>query len=184
MGGGGGHLGRVTAAQQEEGAKVSLHVRRETSHFPVAADHIAEMVRQAVYEQYPAEAYSKGFRVYTTLRAADQEAAYTALRRGVLEYDRRHGYRGPEGFAKLTEPLDEDEIDDALAEHPDSEDLVAALVLSAGPGSVEVALRNGTRVKIEGEALKFVARALDELAHREREAREQRERDGDEADVD
>lgn len=157
-------LGHITAAQHEEGGKASLHVRRETAHFSIAADHLAEMVRQAIYEQYPEAAYTKGFRVYTTLRAADQEAAYTALRRGVLEYDRRHGYRGPEGFAKLTEPLDEDEIDDALAEHPDSEDLVAALVLSASAGSVEVALRNGTRVKIEGEALKFVARALDPKA--------------------
>jgi len=157
-------LGHITAAQQEAAGKTTFRPRRQMAQFSVAADHLAEMVRQAVYEQYPDEAYTKGFRVYTTLRATDQTIATSALRRGVLEYDRRHGYRGPEGFAKLAAPFDEDMIDEALADHPDSGDLIAALVLIANPRKVEVVLRNGTRVKLEGDALKFVSRALDPKA--------------------
>ncbi|MDA0225165.1 MAG: penicillin-binding protein 1A [Proteobacteria bacterium] len=157
-------LGHITAAQQEAAGKTTFHARRQMVQFSVAAEHLAELVRQAVYEQYPDEAYTKGFRVYTTLRATDQTTATAALRRGVMEYDRRHGYRGPEGFARLAAPFDEDMIDEALADHPDSGDLIAALVLIANPRKVEVVLRNGTRVKVEGEALKFVAHALDPKA--------------------
>ena len=97
------------------------------------AEYVAEMVRQAIAEHYPEEVYTRGFRVYTTIRKADQEAAYAALRRGVLEYDRSHGYRGAEGYAELPATPDEDDFDEALADHPDNDDLLAAVVLSAKP---------------------------------------------------
>src|SRR5207249_4914869 len=85
---------------------------------------------KALGQHYPEDVYTRGFRVYTTLRAADQEVAYEAARKGVLDYDRRQGYRGPEGFFDLRPNAAEDEYDDALAEHPDSDDLLAAVVLS------------------------------------------------------
>src|ERR671937_250319 len=69
-------------------------------------------------EHYPEDVYTRGFRVYTTLRKADQEAAYDAVRKGVLDYDRRQGYRGPEGFYELRPDAADDEYDDALADHP------------------------------------------------------------------
>src|SRR5204863_6894547 len=120
-------LGQVSEQEYADALKATLQVRRELDEFTVHAEHVAEMVRQAVYEQYPEEAYSKGFRVYTTIRKADQEAAYEAVRRGVLAYDRTQGYRGPEGFAELSATAGEDEYDEALAEHPDIDDLKAAI---------------------------------------------------------
>ena len=69
-----------------------------------------ERVRQAIAEQYPEEVYTRGFRVYTTLRKADQEAAYAALRKGVLEYDRAHGYRAPEGYTELPANVGEERL--------------------------------------------------------------------------
>ena len=74
---------------------------RGNQEFGVKADYLAEMVRQAVYEKYQDDAYTQGFKVYTTIRQQDQLAAYQAVRTGVLDYDRRHGYRGPEGFVDL-----------------------------------------------------------------------------------
>jgi penicillin-binding protein 1A len=59
------------------------------------AEFVAEMVRQAMFEAYGEDSYTRGLTVYTTIRKADQEAAYAAVRRGVFDYDRRHGYRGP-----------------------------------------------------------------------------------------
>ena len=58
-------------------------------------------MRAVVYDAYGDDAYTKGIKVYTTIRTRDQEAAYVALRRGVMDYDRRHGYRGPEAFVNL-----------------------------------------------------------------------------------
>ena len=95
-------LGHITEQQHAEATKAPLQVRREVDDFAgVHGEFLAEMVRQAVYEQYPEEAYTKGFRVYTTVRKADQEAAYEAVRRGLLSYDRSQGYRGPEAFVEL-----------------------------------------------------------------------------------
>src|SRR6187200_545989 len=84
--------------------------------FAFRADYVAEMARAAIFEQYGEPAYVSGIRVYTTVRRRDQEAANAALRLGILEYDRRHGYRGPEGYASLPPPGEkvEDAVEEAL----------------------------------------------------------------------
>jgi penicillin-binding protein 1A len=165
-------LGHITEPQYAEAVKAPLQVRREVDDFAgVHGQFVAEMVRQAIYEQYPEDAYSKGFRVYTTLRKADQEAAYEAVRRGLLAYDRTQGYRGPEGFAELPAKASDDEYEDALAEHPDVADLKAALVLAASAKEVRAVLRSGETVSISGEGLKFAARGLEEKASAQRRIR-------------
>src|SRR5437870_5573896 len=154
-------LGYITAAQYEDAFKAPLRARREVSEYSIHAEFAAEMVRQALAEHYPEDVYTRGFRVYTTLRKADQEAAYDSVRKGVFDYDRRQGYRGPEGFYELRPNVGEDEYDDALADHPDSDDLLAAVVLSVDAKQVEAALRTGEKLALSGEGLRFAARALD-----------------------
>jgi penicillin-binding protein 1A len=154
-------LGYITAAQYEEAFKAPLRARREVSEYSIHAEFAAEMVRQALAEHYPEDVYTRGFRVYTTLRKADQETAYDAVRKGVLDYDRRQGYRGPEGFYELRPNVGEDEYDDALADHPDSDDLLAAVVIAVDSKQVEAALRTGEKLTLTGEGLRFAARALD-----------------------
>jgi penicillin-binding protein 1A len=158
-------LGYITAEQQDDALKVTLRPRKgEVSEYSIHAQYVAEMVRQALAEQYPEEVYSRGFRVYTTIRKADQEAAYEALRKGVLEYDRRQGYRGAEAYAKLPEDATDDDFDEALADHQDSDDLLAAIVLAADARQVQAALRTGERIVLSGEGMRFAARALDSKA--------------------
>jgi penicillin-binding protein 1A len=134
--------------------------RKVADTFAVQADYVAEMVRQAVYEQYPEDAYSRGFRVYTTIRQADQQAANEALRAGLLDYDRRLGYRGPEGFVDLPPDADEDDFEEALAERAEDEQLRLALVLSVKPRELKAVLRNGERVTVTGEGLRFASASL------------------------
>ena len=157
-------LGYITSAQFDEALKAPLRAKREVTEYSLHAEYIAEMVRQALAEHYPEDVYTRGFRVYTTLRQVDQETAYEGLRKGVLDYDHRTGYRGPEGFSDLRPDAGDDEYDDALADHPDSDDLLAAVVLSADPKQVEAALRTGEKVAISGEGLRFAARSLDPKA--------------------
>ena len=165
-------LGHITEQQHVEAVKAPLHVRRDVDDFAgVHGEYPAEMVRQAIYEQYPEEAYSKGFRVYTTIRKADQEAAYQAVRRGLLSYDRGQGYRGPEAFVELAANAAEDDFEEALAEHADVDDLKAALVLAAGAKEVRAALRNGEIITLSGEGLRFAARALEEKTAPQRRIR-------------
>ena len=162
-------LGYITPEQYNEALNTPLRPHREVTEYSLHAEYVAEMVRQSLAEHYPDDVYTRGFRVYTTLRKADQEAAYQALRAGVLDYDRRHGYRGPEGYVELRPDATEDDYDDALAEHPDSDGLLAAVVLSATPREVQAGLRSGETIKISAEGLRFASRALDskaQLQHR------------------
>src|SRR5262245_12936460 len=154
-------LGYITAGQHDEAVKAPVRAKREVSEYSMHAEYLAEMVRQALAEQYPEEVYTRGFRVYTTIRKTDQEAAYAALRRGVLEYDRQHGYRTPEGYVELPANVGDDDFDELLAEHLDSDDLLAAVVLAADTKHVQVALRTGEKIDIAGEGLRFAARGLD-----------------------
>lgn len=157
-------LGHISAAQYEDAAKAPIRPRREVNEYSLHAEYMAEMVRQAMAETYPEDVYTRGFRVYTTIRRSDQEAAYDAMRRAVLDYDHRQGYRGPEGFAQLPAQPEEDDIEDALGDHHDSDDLVAAVVLDADLKAVHAITRDGEKISISGEGLRFAARALDAKA--------------------
>ncbi|MGZ5648735.1 MAG: penicillin-binding protein 1A [Usitatibacter sp.] len=132
--------------------------------FAFRADYVAEMARAAIVEQYGEPAYVSGLRVFTSVRRKDQEATNAALRQGVLEYDHRHGYRGPEGHVDLpATAADVDEaVDDALLDRDAVNDLVPAVVVEASPREVKAVLRRGEEVSIAGEGLKFAAHALSE----------------------
>lgn len=154
----------ISAAQQQGALKVTLRPRMEVSEYSVHAQHMAEMVRKALAEQYPDEVYTRGFRVYTTLRKADQVAAYASVRKGVLDYDRRHGYRGPEGHVELPQAPSDDDYDDALADFSDNDDLLAAVVLAVDAKGVRATLRTGQKLTLSGDGLRFAARSLDPKA--------------------
>ncbi|MDH4188889.1 MAG: penicillin-binding protein 1A [Betaproteobacteria bacterium] len=154
-------LGHISVEEQVAAGKTPIHTVRESAQYSVHAEHLAEMVRQAVFEQYPEEVYSRGFRVYTTIRKADQEAAYWATRKGLIEYDRRNGYRGPEGFFDLEIDADEDDYDRALADRFDSDDLLIAIVTEVKPKEIRAALRSGETITLSGDGLKFALSALD-----------------------
>jgi penicillin-binding protein 1A len=164
-------LGHITEPQLAEAGKAPMNVKREVNDFGLHAEYVAEMVRQAIFDQYPDDVYTRGFRVYTTIRKADQEAAYAALRRGLLDYDRRHGYRGPEAYVEIRPGAGEDDYDDALSDYNDNDDMAVALVLEAGPKEVRAVTRSGETVSIAGEGLKFVARSLDDKATPQRRIR-------------
>ena len=130
--------------------------------FPLRADYVAEMARVAIYEQFGEPAYVSGLRVYTTIKRKDQDAANESLRAGVIEYDHRHGYRGPEGFHALPDSAsDVDEaVEEALQDREPVNELVAAMVLEASPREVRAMMRRGDEVSITGEGLKFAAASL------------------------
>ena len=143
--------------------------KRGNQEFGVKADYISEMVRQAVYEKYQEDAYTQGFKVYTTIRQQDQLVAYQAVRNGVLEYDRRHGYRGPEGFIDLKKGSGEEYLEEALQDAADNDDLIPAVVLDASPKLVRAYCKGGEIAEVSGDALHFAQRALsDKVALKQR----------------
>ena len=152
----------ISDAQFKQAQDTPLLVRQTVRESTVHAEYVAEMARQVVFDTYGEDSYTRGLTVYTTVRKADQEAAYAAVRRGVLEYDRRHGYRGPEGFVSLpSDPAELDQaLDSAFQDFPDSDNLDAAIVVAATPVEVQAVRSDGETIAISGDGLKFAARAL------------------------
>lgn len=158
--------GFITAEQADAAKKQELRVRTGVQTTAVRAEYIAETVRQLVFSQYGDEAYTRGLNVYTTVKGNEQEAAYKALRKGIMDYEKRQIYRGPERFVDLpTDPKElEDAIDDALADHPDNGDVMAAVVLEATPKKIVAVRGNGDRFDIVGEGLRPAQSGLSEKA--------------------
>ena len=159
-------VGFITAGEAVAAKKQELRVRSGVQPMPVRAEYIAETVRQLVYAQYGDAAYTRGLNVYTTVKSSDQEAAYKALRKGIMDYEKRQIYRGPERFVDLpTSPKElDDAIDDVLADHPDNGDVLAAVVLEVGPKKIVAVRSSGDRFEIVGEGLRAAQSGLSEKA--------------------
>jgi len=153
--------GFITEAQHKAAQEEKLRYRTP-SETAMHAEFVAETARQLVFNQYGEDAYSRGLHVYLTVRGSDQMVAYRALRRGLLEYERRQVYRGPEAHVDL--PADPNALDtriaEALADHPDNDELRAAVVLEASPRKVVAALQSGETITVTGKGLEPVTSGL------------------------
>ncbi len=152
--------------QQAEAARKQVLRYRMPTDAAVHAEYVAETVRQLVHTQYGEETTTRGLNVHITVDASDQAAAYRALRRGLLNYERRQVYRGPEDHVDLPgDPKDLDaRIAEALADHPDNDELKAAVVLEASPRKVVAVLQSGEVITIVGDGLKPVTSGLSDKA--------------------
>ena len=148
--------GFITSAQAVAAKAEELNIKTGPNAGRVHAEFIAETVRQLVFNQYGDQTYTRGLNVYTTLNAADQTAAYKALRKGIMDFERRQIYRGPEKFIDLPKNNKEAEeaIDDALSDNPDNGDVMSAVVLEASPKKILAMRQNSETVEITGDDLK------------------------------
>ena len=158
--------GFINAEQAAKAKQEQLKVKTNSDNSRVHAEFVAESVRQLMFAQYGEDTYTRGLNVYTTLRADQQDVAYKALRRGIMDFERRQVYRGPEKFATLPAGGQELEeaIDEALEEHPNNGDLLSAVVLEADARRVLATRQNGETIEITGEGLKPVQSGLADKA--------------------
>ncbi|MBI4807538.1 MAG: penicillin-binding protein 1A [Nitrosomonadales bacterium] len=154
----------ITPEELDLALNEPLETKQVAHHqtFAVNANYVAEMARQEMYDRFQEEAYTQGYSVYTTIRAQDQAVAYASLRKGVLEYDHRHGYRGPEGYVDLKKNNTDELLEEALEDVPDSDDLIPAVVQSVNPKGIRAYCKNGQVVEIRGEGLRFAQQTLGE----------------------
>ncbi|WP_228769099.1 penicillin-binding protein 1A [Limnohabitans sp. 2KL-3] len=158
--------GFITASQALRAKAEPLKLRSSGDKKILHAEHVAETVRQMVFAQYGQDTYTRGLNVYTTIQSGEQMAAYRALRQGLMDFERRQIYRGPEKFIDL--PSDpkkaEEAIDDVLDDHPDNGDVMSAVVLEASAKKVVVIRQNGEQITITGDGLKPVQSGLADKA--------------------
>jgi penicillin-binding protein 1A len=158
--------GFITAKQATEAKAEPLRIRPNSDKGRIHAEYVAETVRQMMFAQYGQETYTRGLNVYTTLQSTEQIAAYQALRQGIMDFERRQVYRGPEKFIELpTSPKEmEDSIDDVLEDHPDNGDVMSAVVLEVGPKKIVAVRQNGEQLEITGDGLKPAQSGLSDKA--------------------
>ena len=154
-------------------AQVAPSTLRQSSGPTVHSEYLNEMARQFVFDLVGESAYTRGLTVTTTIKARDQEAAYQALRRGVLDYERRQAFRGPEGYVDLpaagkeskeSKEATAEAVDSAFAQYPDSDDLLTAVVLEANAKRVIITRGEGETFTLEGESIRFARNALADTA--------------------
>jgi len=159
------HFNFIDEKTYQAALKQPLHLKAARQYTDLQAEYVAEIVRQHLYERYQEGIYSSGLKVYTTILKANQEAANKAVLQGVLDYDRRHGYRGPEGMIDLgqvSKDALEPFLQDALADVDEFMELEPAVVLEVKPNSIKVYRKKGGMVEISGDGLLLVQKSLAE----------------------
>jgi len=158
--------GFITTEQASAAKLEPLKVKTNSDNTGVHAEYVAETARQLMFAQYGDETYTRGLNVYTTLNTTQQDTAYKALRRGIMNYERRQVYRGPEIFVSLPgeQQAMDDVIDEVLQEHPDNGDVMSAVVLDASTKKIQAVRQNGEIIEITGDGLKPAQSGLSDKA--------------------
>ncbi|MGY1488857.1 penicillin-binding protein 1A [Methylobacillus pratensis] len=154
----------IDQKQYEAALQEPHRFRKSRKMRDLSADYVAEIVRQAMYERYKDDIYSSGLKIYTTIRKSNQEAANRAILQGIIDYDRRHGYRGPEKTVApgTNEAGSGNWLDNAMDDLESFQGMMPAVVTKVTPKVVSVYAKDGNNIEISGDGLAFVQKQLAE----------------------
>jgi penicillin-binding protein 1A len=153
-------LGFITPAEHDEANNSAVESRLHGPTVEVDAPYVAEMVRADMQAKYGDDIYTDGYKVYTTIDSRLEGAATNALRTGLLEYDRRHGYRGPAAKIELSKVTTPDEWDAELEEFPVIGGLRPAIVQKVDARSARIYVKDLGVVTLPWEKLSWARREL------------------------
>lgn len=150
-------LGFIDEATALRASAESMMGRAHAPLFDIEAPYVAEMARLSLRERFGAAAESAGYKVYTTIDGRLQTAANRALRIGLIEYDRRHGWRGPLGRSGLGAATPE-KLAQALEEYSPVGGLIPAMVTATDGRGANVIVKGRGAAKIEWDGLSWARR--------------------------
>jgi penicillin-binding protein 1A len=153
-------LNYIDAASAQRAGEEPVEARDHGIQYDVEAPYVAEMARAELVSRYGDDAVNQGYKVYTTIDGRLQTAANRAVRIGLIEYDRRHGYRGPLKQLTLDDRAPAAKLDAALADIPEVGGLRAALVVSVAPMAARVYIRSIGFAQIEWDGLSWAHRRI------------------------
>ncbi|WP_374601199.1 penicillin-binding protein 1A [Arenimonas sp.] len=158
--------GMISEAEEQAARAEPMHASPHEPKIEVEAPYVAEMVRAEMEQRYGAEATTSGLSVFTTLVSDDQLAAVRSLQAGLLEYDRRHGYRGPEAQLDLAEGESADDMRKRLRDYPTLGGLQAVLVTGTEGDSAELITAAGTPLGLDAESTRWTRKTPAQLFKR------------------
>lgn len=152
---------KITKAEYDAAIKEPIVASYHGAKFEFRADYVTEMVRQEMVKRFGEEdAYTKGYKVFTTVLSKDQEEAQKAVRNNLIDYDMRHGWRGGAPLWKKGEaPWDNERIVAFLKKLPDSEPFIPAAVTALGKNGAELLLSNNETMTLSSNAMRWAGRS-------------------------
>ena len=152
---------KITKAEYDAAIKEPIVASYHGAKFEFRADYVTEMVRQEMVKRFGEEdAYTKGYKVFTTVLSKDQAEAQKAVRNNLIDYDMRHGWRGGAPLWKKGEaPWDNERIVAFLKKLPDSEPFIPAAVTALGKNGAELLLANNETMTLSSNAMRWAARS-------------------------
>lgn len=148
-------IGHIDEATEQRAIAEKVRAREHAQSFDVEAPYLAEMARLELVKRLGAAAQNEGFKIYTTIDPRMQSAANRAVRAGLIDYDRRHGWRGGVERVTLQGTDAEDAFEDLLVGRPSSDPLLPAVVVQVGPKAARVYVRGKGYANIEWEGLSW-----------------------------
>ena len=158
--------GMITPAQEQAAIAEPVNASPHEPKVEVEAPYLAEMVRAEMEQRYGAEATTSGLRVYTTIDSGHQAAAARSVQSGLLEYDRRHGYRGPEAQLVLADSEDDAALRKRLRAYPPLGGLAAGIVSGFEGDSVRLVTAGAEPVLLDAKALRWTGKTPKALLKR------------------
>ena len=155
-------LGVIDETVFTESLNAPLGASRHALRFSVDAPFVAEMVRQFMVEKYTESSYADGYHVYTTIRVKDQQAADAALRKALLAYDRRHGWRGPAGRESTSRKTETSRLDELLKDYPSVGNLIPAIIKHSDEKQAIAYIQDGSSIELGLPAVAWAAQQIDE----------------------
>ena len=133
-------LNMVSEEEYQTAISTEVIAKRHAAKIEVDAPYVGEMVRAKMVELYGEDAYTNGYSVYTSIEAAKQQAAVDAVQAGIIAYDLRHGYRGPEGSIPVAKLTDTDVVAELVAKIPSVAGLQPGVVTQVSENKAIVSL--------------------------------------------
>ena len=153
-------IGLIDEAAEQRAIAEKVWAREHAQSFDVEAPYLAEMARLELVKRLGAAAQNEGFKIYTTVDPRMQSAANRAVRAGLIDYDRRHGWRGGVERVTLQGTDAEDMLEELLIGRPSSDPLLPAVVVQVGPKAARVYVRGKGYANIEWEGLSWARRKI------------------------
>lgn len=153
-------VGYINEAAFLEASEAPVTARYHSREIEVYAPYVAEMVRTQLFEEYGEEIYTSGFNVYTTIRGEHQQAANKALQTALLEYDRRHGYRGPVAEIELAESEDKATLESKLEDYESIGPLKPAVVTQVSDETATIFIRQVGFAELSLGSMKWARKKL------------------------
>lgn len=150
----------ITQAEYEDAIQQPVSVKYHDTALQVNAPYVAEMIRQSLYENFGENAYTKGYKVYTTIKGPLQVAANQIVEDHLIAYDRRHGYRGPVAKATEAQMQSPEALQHVLATYPVLNDLEPVVITTVDKRSATAQNNNGQELIIPWQGISWARRAL------------------------